>query len=79
MAKLESLQEEADTLVPQTKGKNIIIFHEAYAYVAEQFGMHVSYVMDLDEERQVSAGEVADVISEIKSPLSRFITSCLSS
>lgn len=65
LAKLESLQEEADALVPQTTGKNIIIFHEAYAYVAEQFGMHVSYVMDLDEERQVSAGEVADVISEI--------------
>lgn len=65
LAKLESLQEEADALVPQTTGKNIIIFHEAYAYVSEQFGMHVSYVMDLDEERQVSAGEVADVISEI--------------
>ena len=28
--------------------------------------MQVAYVMDLDEERQVSAGEVADVISEIK-------------
>lgn len=42
-----------------------MIFHEAYEYVAEEFGMQVSYVMDLDEERQVSAGEVADVVRTV--------------
>ena len=62
LAKLSSLKEQADAVKPLTEGKNIVIFHEAYEYVAEEFGMQVSYVMDLDEERQVSAGEVADVV-----------------
>lgn len=65
LAKLSSLKEQADAVKPLTKGKNIVIFHEAYEYVAEEFGMQVSYVMDLDEERQVSAGEVADVVRTV--------------
>ena len=65
LAKLFSLKEQADAVKPLTEGKNIVIFHEAYEYVAEEFGMQVSYVMDLDEERQVSAGEVADVVRAV--------------
>ena len=65
LAKLSSLKEQADAVKPLTEGKNIVIFHEAYEYVAEEFGMQVSYVMDLDEERQVSAGEVADVVRTV--------------
>ena len=65
LAKLSSLKEQADAVKPLTEGKNIVIFHEAYEYVAAEFGMQVSYVMDLDEERQVSAGEVADVVRTV--------------
>ena len=65
LAKLSSLKEQADAVKPLIEGKNIVIFHEAYEYVAEEFGMQVSYVMDLDEERQVSAGEVADVVRAV--------------
>ena len=65
LAKLSSLKEQADAVKPLTEGKNIVIFHEANEYVAEEFGMQVSYVMDLDEERQVSAGEVADVVRAV--------------
>ena len=65
LAKLSSLKEQTDAVKPLTEGKKIVIFHEAYEYVAEEFGMQVSYVMDLDEERQVSAGEVADVVRTV--------------
>ena len=44
----------------------MISFHEAYAYLAEDYGLHVAFTLDLDEERQVSAGEVSDVISALK-------------
>ena len=44
----------------------IVIFHEAFAYVAEDYGINVCAVMDLDEERQISAGEVAGIISTIE-------------
>lgn len=63
--KLAKLDEEQQSLKALTEGKDIIIFHEAYAYVADDLGMNVCYLMDLDEERSVSAGEVRDVISAI--------------
>ena len=44
----------------------MILFHEAYAYVAEDYGLQVNYLLDLDEERQVSAGEVSDVLSAVR-------------
>lgn len=63
--KLKKLQEEQEEIIEIADGMDIIIFHEAYEYVASDYHMNVSYLMDLDEERQVSAGEVADVISAI--------------
>ncbi len=63
--KLAKLEEEQQSLKELTAGKDIIIFHEAYAYVADDLGMNVCYLMDLDEERSVSAGEVRDVINAI--------------
>lgn len=64
--KLAALQEEQDEIRQASNGQNVIIFHEAYDYVAEDYGFNVSYVLDLDEERQVSAGEVADVLDQIQ-------------
>lgn len=64
--KLAALEKKAEEVKTYTEGRDLVIFHEAYAYVAEDYGMHVIYTLNLDEERQVSAGEVADVVSEIK-------------
>lgn len=64
--KLSSLEKEAAKAEQMTTGKDVITFHEAYAYVAKEYGMNIVYTMDLDEERQVSAGEVAEVVSQIK-------------
>lgn len=64
--KIQKLTEQIDEIKEVLSGKNVIIFHEAYEYVAQQYGMHVTYCMDLDEERQVSAGEVAEVMEQIR-------------
>ena len=64
--KLAELEQEESQIKEKTHGKDIIIFHEAYEYVADDFGMNVRYLMDLDEERSVSAGEVSDVIAAVK-------------
>ena len=64
--KLAKLQEEQEELMQKIQGENIIIFHEAYEYVAKDYGLNVIYCMDLDEERQISAGEVADVLTVAK-------------
>lgn len=65
-AKLAKLEKEQDNLKSLTDGQNIVIFHEAYGYVADDFSMNVCYLLDLDEERSVSAGEIKQVISAIK-------------
>ena len=65
-AKLAKLEKEQNSLKSLTDGQNIVIFHEAYGYVADDFSMNVCYLLDLDEERSVSAGEIKQVISAIK-------------
>ncbi len=63
--KLAALQAQQEEIARAASGTKIITFHEAYEYVAEDYGLDISYTMDLDEERQISAGEVADVLKEI--------------
>lgn len=65
LGKLEKLNEQKQAVAAKAKGKNIVIFHEAFAYIAEDFDMGVSACMDLDEERQVSAGEVKNIVNQI--------------
>ena len=65
-AKLAVLEEKINSIKSLTNGQNIIIFHEAYEYVADDFSMNACYLLDLDEERSVSAGEVKQVIGAIK-------------
>ncbi|MCF0128427.1 MAG: zinc ABC transporter substrate-binding protein, partial [Pseudobutyrivibrio sp.] len=48
-------------------GSKTVILHEACEYVANDLGMVVSGCMDLDEERQVSAGEVAKMAEIMES------------
>lgn len=64
--KVQLLQEEIEELKQEMQEQNVILFHEAFAYLAADCDLTVSYVMDLDEERQISAGEVADVVNEIR-------------
>lgn len=66
LAKLRALQEDAQELKTAAEGQKVVIFHEAYVYVAEEYGMEAVYTLNLDEERQVSAGEVAEVIAQIR-------------
>ena len=64
--KLEELQVEQEALLTLTQGTEAIMFHCAYDYVAEDLSLEVVFCMDLDEERQVSAGEVAEVLGVIQ-------------
>lgn len=63
LSKLEKQQQE---IKEKVSGEKIISFHEAYEYVAKDYGFIIDYTMDLDEERQVSSGEVADVVKAVK-------------
>lgn len=67
LAKLSVLKEEQSAIAQAALGTPVVSFHEAYEYVAADYGMDILYTLNLDEERQVSAGEVADVIDTITS------------
>lgn len=67
LGKLEQLNSQKQAVAARLKGKNIVIFHEAFAYIAKDFGLHISASLDLDEERQVSAGEVKNIVNQINS------------
>lgn len=61
-AKLAELETQQKELRDVLAGRKVISFHEAYEYLAADYGLDIVYTLDLDEERQVSAGEVADVV-----------------
>lgn len=63
---VQVLLEEFQALKQQTSGCPVVIFHEAFAYLAEGLGMEVIAVLSLDEETVPSAGEIAEVIEEVK-------------
>lgn len=63
---VQALMDSARDLAETLAGRPVILFHEAYEYVADDYGLNVVGVMDLDEERQVSAGEVADIMWAIE-------------
>lgn len=64
--KLNTLSVELADLKKKTKGIPVVIFHEAFAYLAESLDMEVLMALSLDEETVPSAGEIAEVIEEIK-------------
>jgi len=72
-SKLEVLQQELEALQVLTKDVSAISFHCAYEYVAEDMKMSIPFCMDLDEERQVSAGEVAEVLEVIEHEQVKYI------
>ena len=62
---LQALLEEVKALHRGTEGMPVVIFHEAFAYLADSLGMEVLHALSLDEETVPSAGEIAEVMEEI--------------
>lgn len=64
--KLVELSDAVAELKADTAGIPVVIFHEAFAYFAESLDMEVLVALSLDEETVPSAGEIAEVIEEIR-------------
>ena len=71
--KLAQLQSKQQALMTTVAHEEVVLLHCAFDYVAEEYDMHIAYCMDLDEERQISAGEVAEVLNAIKEHKVRYI------
>ncbi len=62
---VELLEQQIVSLKGETSDMPILSLHEAYGYIAQAFEMAIVGEMNLDEERQISAGEVADMLGLI--------------
>ena len=64
--KLQALSDYEEELLKQTKDRPVVLFHAGYEYLCDDLSMEEIFLLDLDEERQISAGEVAEVMAEIR-------------
>ena len=61
--KLEQLKAKVDNSL---NGKKVVLFSEAYEYLAKDFGLDVRAILDLDEEKNISAKEIADTVDVVR-------------
>lgn len=65
--KLENLKAKMHSEVDDLENKNIVTFHEAFSYFAEEFNLNVVGVIEREPGTYPSSREIADIIKEIKS------------
>ena len=68
--KVKELEEELKTLIPKIQTEmeqhKVIIFHEAFAYLADRVGLTIARTVEMEGESALSAAEVADIINTVK-------------
>lgn len=62
--KVEEIKQEFETLSDPVNDQ-IVIFHNSFAYLAQQLGLTVAHTVDMDGETSLSAGEIAEVVDEV--------------
>lgn len=64
--KLAELEKQQEEIKKSAEGRIIISLHDAYEYLAKDYGLQTAYRLNLDEERQISAGEAAALIDAVR-------------
>ena len=64
--KLKTLKNEMHGKLDNLEKKNIVTFHEAFSYFADEFNLNVVAVIEREPGTSPSAGQLAKIIDEIK-------------
>ena len=67
LRKLSSLREEMHQALDNIENRDIITFHEAFPYFAEEFHLNIVAVINREPDSQPSAKELADTIRLVQS------------
>lgn len=59
--RLESVKEKMQTMLEPVKGQSMVTSHDAFAYLAQAFGLEVAAVIQQDEETDPSAAEIGRI------------------
>jgi zinc transport system substrate-binding protein len=66
VAKLEDLRGRMHQVVDSTNNKEIVTFHEAFPYFAQEFDLHITAVIEREPGSEPSAAELAETINIIE-------------
>ena len=66
LEKLSALRDKMHSALDHVKNKDLITFHEAFPYFAEEFGLHIAAVINREPDSQPSAKELADTIRLVR-------------
>ncbi len=64
--KLEALKSQMHNEIDNVKNKDIITFHEAFPYFAEEFGLNIAAVISREPESEPSAKEITETIEIVR-------------
>jgi zinc transport system substrate-binding protein len=64
-AKVKALKDKMETTMKGAEGTGVVIFHDSFAYLAQELGLDVVYTVNLDGDYALSAGDVANAINEV--------------
>lgn len=62
---VEEIKKELLEGLKEPLKKEVIIFHDAFAYLAEVLGLELIYTVNLEADTTFSAGEIGEIIDEI--------------
>ncbi len=57
----------------QAQGMQAVIFHDAFLYLANRVGISVAHTVTLDSDTALSAGEIAEIVEEVKQDKIRYL------
>jgi len=66
VAKLDALRARMKTELEQFRGRKIVMFHEAFPYFAQEFGLEIAAVIEREPGSAPSAKELAETIDLVK-------------
>lgn len=66
LSQVEELKIKIEKELKNPVYQQVVLFHDAFAYLADAIGIKVIYTVDMDEETSLSAGEIAEVINKVK-------------
>ncbi len=74
----KEVNEYAERYASNRTGQNTdhgeaVIFHDSFAYLAQRIGIKVAYSVPLDSDTSLSAGEIAEIVQEVRSDHIRYL------
>ena len=66
VAKLEDLKNEMHEELDNLPNRDIITFHEAFPYFAEEFNLNIAGVIEIEPDSEPSAKEIEEIINTVK-------------